>query len=159
MKILRSTLLLVRYAVKQSQNTVSYQASCSPCLSHLNLGILYVCLDFIEGLPKFRQFNTILAVIDKFPNLVTLFLCLILTQQSYLNNIYKLHGMPKVLVSDRDRVFTSALWKELFKLSDTVLNMSSAYHPQTDGQTERLNQCLETYLRCFVQVCLTKWSH
>jgi hypothetical protein len=64
-----------------------------------------------------------------------------------------------VIISDRDRVFTSAFWQELFKLKDTTLNMSSSNHPQTDGQTERLNQCLETYLRCMVQACPIKWAH
>lgn len=62
------------------------------------------------------------------------------------------------IVSDRDRVFTSALWKELFRLDDVQLQHSTAYHPQSDGQTERVNQCLETYLRCFVNSCPSKWS-
>jgi hypothetical protein len=55
-------------------------------------------------------------------------------------------------------VFTSKLWQELFKLSDTKLLMSSAYHPQTDGQTERLNQCLEAFLRCAIHSCPKDWS-
>jgi hypothetical protein len=78
--------------------------------------------------------------------------------QLFLNNIYKLHGMPKFLISDRDKLFTITLWQELLRLSETALNMSTAYHPQPDGQTERPNQCLETYLRCLVQACPTKWS-
>jgi hypothetical protein len=76
---------------------------------------------------------------------------------TYISNIFKLHGVPAAIVSDRDKVFTSTLWRELFRLSHTQLKMSSAYHPQTDGQTERINQCLETYLRCFAHVCPTKW--
>lgn len=76
----------------------------------------------------------------------------------YMDNIFKLHGLPQVIVSDRDRIFTSNLWQELFKLSDTELRMSTAYHPQTDGQTERVNQCLEAYLCCFVHGCPSKWK-
>lgn len=75
-----------------------------------------------------------------------------------MNNVFKLHGLPVALISDRDRIFTSTVWQELFKLIGTELRMSTAYHPQTDGQTERVNQCLETYLRCFVHACPTKWS-
>lgn len=68
----------------------------------------------------------------------------------FLNQVYKLHGMPTAIISDRDRIFTSKFWSELFHLADVKLRMSSSYHPQSDGQTERLNQTMETYLRCFV---------
>ena len=47
----------------------------------------------------------------------------------FLDNIYKLHGLPQAIISDRDKVFTSLLWQELFRLSGTELRMSSAYHP------------------------------
>jgi hypothetical protein len=60
-------------------------------------------------------------------------------------------------VSDRDPVFTSKLWQELVTRAGVSLHMSSAYHPQSDGETERVNQCLETYLRCFVHTCPSKW--
>lgn len=72
--------------------------------------------------------------------------------------VYRLHGMPESIISDRDKIFTSHLWQELFKLSGTQLMMSSSYHTQTDGQTERVNQCLKTFLRCFVQSCPSQWS-
>lgn len=75
-----------------------------------------------------------------------------------MEHVYKLHGMPQAIISDRDKIFTSHLWQELFKLSGTELRMSSAYHPQSDGKTERVNQSVEAYLRCFIQNCPTKWS-
>jgi transposase InsO family protein len=53
-----------------------------------------------------------------------------------------LHSMPKSIISDRDRVFTSAFWRELFCLTGTKLCLSSSYHLQTDGATERVNQSL-----------------
>jgi len=78
--------------------------------------------------------------------------------QLYMNHIYKLHGLPQAIISDRDIIFTSSVWQQLFKLSDTQLCMSSSYHPQTDGQNERLNQCLEGFLRCTVHSCPKQWS-
>lgn len=122
-----------------------------------------VTLDFIEGLPKSAGYNCILVVVDKFSkyaHFVTLAhpFTALQVAVTYLNNIFKLHGLPHVMISDRDKVFTSNVWQELFKLLGTDLRMSSAYHPQTDSQTERVNQCLETYLRCFVHSCPTKWS-
>lgn len=76
-----------------------------------------------------------------------------------MNQVYRLHGFPGSIVSDRDPVFTSHFWQELFKYAGTGLRMSSANHPQTDGQTERVNQCLETFLHCFTQACPRRWSY
>jgi transposase InsO family protein len=121
-----------------------------------------VTLDFVEGLPCSGGYNCILVVVDKMTRYAH-FLPLahpftsFQVAKVYLDNVFKLHGMPVALVSDRDKVFTTQLWRELFGLSHTQLRMSSAYHPQTDGQTERVNQCMETYLRCFVATCPTKW--
>ena len=122
-----------------------------------------ISLDFIEGLPRSGHANCILVVVDKFSKYGH-FLPLLhpftaaKVAKVFLDNIYKLHGLPVNIISDHDRIFTSAFWQHLFQLSDTKLCMSTAYHPQSDGQTERLNQCLETYLRCFVHSCPTHWS-
>jgi transposase InsO family protein len=77
--------------------------------------------------------------------------------KQFLNQVYKLHGLPESIVSDRDSVFTSNFWKELFHLANVQLRLSSAYHRQSDGQSERVNRCMETYLRCFVSACPKKW--
>lgn len=69
--------------------------------------------------------------------------------EAFMTNIVKLHGIPKSIVSDRDKVFTSKFWQHLFKLQGTSLPMSTSYDPQTDGQSEALNKCLEMFLRCF----------
>lgn len=122
-----------------------------------------VSLDFVEGLPKSKGYNCILVVVDKFSKYAH-FLPLahpftaLQVAKLFMDNIFKLHGMPLALISDRDKIFTSQLWQELFRLSDTELQMSTSYHPQTDGQTERVNQCLEAYLRCTVNACPHKWK-
>ena len=120
-------------------------------------------MDFVEGLPQSARYNSILVVVDKFSRLAHFIplshpFTAFQVAQAFVNNIYKLHGLPAAIVSDRDPIFTSILWKELFRLTHTELRMSTARHPQTDGQSERVNQCLETYLRCFVHACPTKWS-
>lgn len=69
----------------------------------------------------------------------------------------KLHVVPSLIVSDRDKVFTSNLWRELLAGAGTKLLYSTAYHPQTDGQTERVNQCMEMYLRCAVHDAPRNW--
>jgi transposase InsO family protein len=123
-----------------------------------------ISLDFVEGLPKSKNYNTILVAIDKFSKYAH-FLPLThpytaqVVAQHFFHSVYKLHGLPKFIISDRDKVFTSQFWQKLFKLAAVTLNLSSAYHPQTDGQTKRLNRCLETYLRCMIQACPSKWVH
>jgi hypothetical protein len=69
-----------------------------------------------------------------------------------------IEGLPRSGAANCIMVIVdSVFWRELFRLANTTLSMSSAYHPQTDGQTERVNQCLETYLRCFIHSCPRQW--
>ncbi|MCH79797.1 Ty3/gypsy retrotransposon protein, partial [Trifolium medium] len=113
-----------------------------------------IAMDFITGLPNSFGFTVIMVVIDR----LTKYSHFVPQKTDYtsksvaeafMTNIAKLHGIPKSIVSDRDKVFTSGFWQHLFKLQGTTLAMSTSYHPQTDGQSEILNKCLEMYLRCF----------
>jgi hypothetical protein len=122
----------------------------------------HISMDFVEGLPKSNDKDVILVVVDRFTKYAH-FLSLShpFTVQDVINlfidNVFKLHGPPAVIVTDRDRIFTSNLWQALFKSMDIKLHLSSAYHPETDGQTERVNQCLENYLRCMCFATPKKW--
>lgn len=67
-----------------------------------------------------------------------------------MENVYKLHGLPATIVSDRDAVFLSQLWKHFFSYPGVQLHYSIAYHPQTNEKTEIVNKCLESYLKCMI---------
>ncbi|KAE9193147.1 hypothetical protein PF005_g18194 [Phytophthora fragariae] len=78
--------------------------------------------------------------------------------QLFVDNVFRNHGLPESFVSDRDPRFVSYLWQHLFRLLGTRLDMSTADHPQTDGQTERVNRVLEDILRSVCAAEPTKWS-
>ncbi|KAL0561379.1 hypothetical protein IC582_001804 [Cucumis melo] len=112
-----------------------------------------VSMDFITGLPRtLRGFTVIWVVVDRLtksahfvPGKSTYTASK--WAQLYMSEIVRLHGVPVSIVSDRDARFTSKFWKGLQTAMGTRLDFSTAFHPQTDGQTERLNQVLEDMLR------------
>jgi transposase InsO family protein len=98
-----------------------------------------IAMDFIDGLSLSRGYLVILVVIDRFSKYAHFFLLkhpytASSVATTFLNNIVKFHGLPKTIVSDRDKVFTSNFWKSLFDILDINLKLSSAYHPQMDGK-------------------------
>jgi hypothetical protein len=110
-------------------------------------------MDFIVGLPRRSAgYDSIWVIVDRLTK-VAHFIPVKTTYSGpklaelYMARIVCLHGVPKKIVSDRGSQFTSRYWKKLHESLDTRLNFSSAYHPQTDGQTERTNQVLEDMLR------------
>jgi hypothetical protein len=122
-----------------------------------------ISLDFVIGLPSFQTNTVILVVVDRlskaahFGMLPTQFTA-VRVADLFAKMICRLHRMPRSIVSDRDVIFLSKFWKELFRLSGTKLRMSSAYHPQSDGQTEIVNKVLQQYLRCFVHEQPRRWG-
>jgi hypothetical protein len=121
-------------------------------------------MDFVVGLPKTRKGNDYIWVIVDRLTKVAHYLPVRTNYggeklaQIYVDNIVKLHGVPSRIVSDRGTQFTSRFWKGLHKAMGTKLDFSSAYHPQTDGQTERVNQIMEDMLRACVLTYGKVWE-
>lgn len=122
-----------------------------------------ISMDFITNLPPSANRTVIWVVVDrlsKFAHFVALPTSFSAQQLAsvFVSEIYRLHGVSKTIVSDRDKLSISKFWKELFQRLGTTLAYSSSYHPQTDDQTEVLNRCLETYLLCFVSEEPQQWT-
>jgi hypothetical protein len=122
-------------------------------------------MDFIIGLPtSAKQNDAIMVVVNKLSKSVH-FIPVKSTCKEidianiFMKQIFRLHGMPKEIVSDRDTKFTSNFWKSLMVGLETKLLFSTAYHPQTDGQTERVNQILEDMLRIHIMHQPKKWEY
>ena len=127
-----------------------------------------VTMDFITKLPKSKdpttviEYDSILVIVDK----LTKYSHMIPFKEKFtaeqlgtiiLDRLIRYHGIPRDITSDRDKLFTSNYWKTLIPLLGTRLRMSTAYHPQTDGQTERTNQSLEQYLRHYINNAQNNW--
>jgi hypothetical protein len=121
-------------------------------------------MDFIAGLPKTpRGHDSITVFVDRLTKMVHLVPGKTtddapMVAQQFLNAIFRLHGLPDEIISDRGAVFTSHFWKSFTGLLDTRLATSTAFHPQTDGQTERMNRTIEQMLRFIVDYRQTNWD-
>ncbi|GJJ75505.1 hypothetical protein EMPS_07863 [Entomortierella parvispora] len=123
-----------------------------------------VTMDFIGPLPPTaRNFDAITVFVDKLTRQAhfvpsTTSATAVDVAHQFFDNIFKLHGTPTSIVSDRDTRFTSRFWQELHRLMDVKLALSTAYHPQTDGQTEVMNKTLKTMLRAFIDNKQSNWD-
>nr|AAL82656.1 retrotransposon protein, putative, unclassified [Oryza sativa Japonica Group]AAM18147.1 Putative gag-pol polyprotein [Oryza sativa Japonica Group] len=121
-----------------------------------------VAMDFVEGLPRVGGKSVILTVVDRFSK----YAHLIALAHSYTAetvaraffvDIVRLHGVPESIVSDRDPVFTSAFWTALFTATCTKLHRSTAFHPQSDGQSKAVNKAIAMCLRCMTGDRSRQW--
>ena len=126
----------------------------------------HITMDFILELPESNSFNALWIIVDRLTkraHFIPVFMgdnessaraCAVIFCKEY----QRLHGIPESIVSDRDTRFTSEFWKELMTLQGTQQNLSSAFKPSTDGQTERTNRFFEDYVRNYVHANQSNWS-
>ena len=110
-------------------------------------------MHFITSLPKSEGKSVIMVVVNritKYAHFCALSHPFKATATSFMETIQKLNGNPKIIVSERDPIFTGYFWRKLFSCLGTQLPHSSYYHPQSDGQNEIVNKCLEGYLHFIV---------
>lgn len=122
----------------------------------------YITMDFITYLPKCQGFDAILVVVDRLTKLRHYIPCHTTdgaeeVARLFTQNIFRLHGRPIDIVSDRDAKFMSDFWQHLSRRLKIKSSPSTAYHPETDGQTERMNAILECHLRSYVSYMQNDW--
>ena len=178
----RKTLSLVRrsfFWLGMSKFVHSFVDSCETCrrikaVRHKPYGHLKslpvpplpwssISMDLIEQLPPSSDFTAILVVVDRLTKMAifvptTNELDAPKLAKLFLRHVYSKHGLPTSIVSDRGSEFTSHFWRSLSTLLGIENHFSSAYHPQSDGQTERINQVLEQFLRGYSNHLQTDWS-
>jgi Reverse transcriptase (RNA-dependent DNA polymerase)/RNase H-like domain found in reverse transcriptase/Integrase zinc binding domain/Chromo (CHRromatin Organisation MOdifier) domain/Aspartyl protease len=118
--------------------------------------------DFITDLPLSNGMDSILVFVDRMTKMSHFVPCLKSTSapefaRLFISHVVRLHGLSDSIVSDRGSIFTSNFWSTLASILKIDPRKSTAFHPQTDGQTERMNQTLETYLRIFVNHEQNDW--
>ena len=119
-------------------------------------------LDLIVAFPFTDEYDSVVVFAERFSELVHLAPTLqTVTAKGlamlFLNTVFKLHGIPTKLISDHDPRFVSKFWQTLFNELGMTLNLSTAFHPQTDGQNKRFNQVVEQILRCYVNSYGNDW--
>ena len=122
-----------------------------------------IAMDFITDLPESDGYDMIHIVIDRLTKMSYFISCkkdLDARQFTslFMQHIVRLHGIPRDIITDRGSLFTSGLWKQITERLGIERRLSTAFHPQTDGQTERTNAILEQYLRAYVNYQQDNWN-
>ena len=122
-----------------------------------------ISCDLIVDLPASKGYDSILVFVDRLTKMSHLVPCMKTTSapefaRLFLNHVVRLHGIPDSIVSDRGSIFTSQFWTALSKSLSLTKRLSTVFHPQTDGQTERTNQTVEQYLRIYCNYHQDNWS-
>ncbi|SPJ89616.1 related to TY3B TY3B protein [Fusarium torulosum] len=123
----------------------------------------HIWMDFITHLPPSEGHDAILVIACRLTKMRHIIACKGTcdaedTARYYLKEIWKLHGLPQIIISDRGPQFVAEFWKKLTQQLSINSLLSTAYHPETDGQTERMNAILEQYLRAYVSYLQDDWS-
>ena len=122
-----------------------------------------ISMDFVTGLPWSDGNDAIWVVVDRLTKMRHFVPCRTTTSAPdlanlFLHHVWKLHGLPNDIISDRGPQFASNFWRQLCSRLGISPRLSTAFHPETDGQTERANQTMEQYLRTFVSHQQDDWS-
>jgi hypothetical protein len=121
-----------------------------------------VTMDFVEALPRVNGKSVLLTVVDRFSNAAH-FIPLVhpytatSVARAFFAKVVRLHGFPSTVVNDRDPVFTSSFWRELFSLAEVKLQFTTTFHPQSDGQSEATDKIIAMYLRFLNGNRLRNW--
>ena len=120
-----------------------------------------ISIDFVVDLPESEGCKNLLVITDRLGKGVILEPCDSMDAEAvseiFIRRFYRQHGLPAAIVSDRGRQFVSILWKMICKVLGIERKLSTAYHPQTDGATERMNQTVETFLRTYIDFDQRNW--
>ena len=146
------------------KNCHTCQRSCTGC--HAPFGTLRllpipnrawedISIDFVVGLPWSDGFNAVLVVVCHLTKMRHFIYCrgIISAQdlaQLYVNNVFRLYGLPRTITSDRGTQFVSDFWQALCRACGIISKLSTPYHSETNKQTEHLNAVMEQYLRCYI---------
>jgi len=122
----------------------------------------HIIVDFITKLPLAQEYDAILVVCDRMTKMTHFVSTTERTSvegvaRLFQDNVWKLHGLPESIIMDRGAQFVAGMMKELNQMLEINTKLSTAYHPQTDGQIERMNQKLEQYLRMFIDYYQEQW--